>query len=75
MIRQMLGKQIDNGRTVNGTISRGMIGSWYESEESYAAREKGKKEENGKRKGKYAKKGKDGKSGSKDGAAQLADVA
>ena len=45
------------------------------SEESYAAKGKGKKGKKGKGKSKYGKDGKDGKSGSKDGAAQLADVA
>ena len=48
--------------------------SWYESEESYAAKGKRKKGKKGKGKGKFGKDGKDGKSG-KDGQAQLADSA
>ena len=49
--------------------------SWDYSEESYAAKGKGKKGKKGKGKGKYGKDGKDGQGGSKDGAAQLADAA
>eukprot|EP00439_Symbiodinium_sp_Y106_P050483 s3916_g6.t1 len=48
--------------------------SWYESEESYAAKRKGKKGKKGKGKGKYSKDGKDGKSG-KEGQSQLAEAA
>ena len=47
--------------------------SWYESEESYAAKGKGKKGKKGKGKGKFSKDGKDGKSG-KDGQSQLAEA-
>ena len=50
--------------------------SWYESEEAWAVKGKGKKGKKGKGKGKCGKdSGKDGKSGSKDGSAQLADSA
>ena len=71
MIRQMLGKLKDNGRTVNGMISNGMTGPGMSPKKLGQPREKERKG-----KGKYGKdSGKDGKSGSKDGSAQLADSA
>ena len=71
MIRQMLGKPKDHGMTDQSWDDW----SWYESEEAYAAKGKGKKGKKGKGQGKFGKDGKDGNSVSKDGAAQLADAA
>ena len=81
---QKQGRQVESCRRSDRCLaSRRTMGqdqswddwSWYESEEGYAAKQKGKKGKKGKGKGKFGKDGKDGKSGSKDGAAQLADAA
>ena len=71
--RQITGKQKDNGMMVNGR-SQSSWDDWFwdYSEDSHAAKCKGKKGKMGKGKGKY---GKDGTSGFKGGAAQLADAA
>ena len=72
MIRQMVGKPKDNGRTVNGKINHGMTGPGTSLRKPMQQKEK---ERRAKEKASLERKERTGSPAGKDGAAQLADAA